>query len=439
MYFNHAFRKSFLGVASGPVLSVATTGTTATLTAGQLGLYDAKTYAALPGSTGKPFILAQGSYFTNDKIGPVHGGYKESVKSKVINPKYISRVFTTCAVLPTPQTIAIGWNQEDGDPGFAFECGKTYRLRVDIKGSPALRFLDHNVYRVVDAFSGCCTDDCTATCTGAPVDAACVLLQWKDQLYRTPLTSSFIQPQVFINDDGDPLEVFSAYDVEQGRATAGDEYVCNVLTPETVVAGLVITAAYEDTKFGNCTFTPTDFYELQPLLVFASIQDETGEPCAIKPFANTSTGDYVFELTAPEQAQGLGETVLRDLILAGRYRQEAFPDSSRVESLRMREIEGNPSLTGFNRNAFFNSINILHNVPRLNNPTGTFDNDQYLLTIYVPAATSCVAFLDTLQDILNCAGNGINIESWESGRSCAVMTPTQTAGTGCLQVVEVIP
>ena len=422
MYFNHAFRKSFLASTTTGTLDLATTGTTAALVAtpGKIGLFDAKTFgaiAAAPVTGNQPFILAQGSYFTNDKIGPVHGGYQESVKSKVINPKYISKVFTTTAVAPQQQVIAIGWDQDAG-PGFAFECGKTYRLRIDLKGSPTLRFLSHNLYRTMDAFSGCCTDDCSATCTGDPVDAACVLLKWKDQINQNPLVSQFVQAQVFINDGG-PLEVFSEADTEAG---VGDgTYECNTVDPASVVAGLVLTVAYEDTKFGACTFTPTDHYELQPLKIFTSVLDETGEPCAIKPIGNTSTGALVTELQAPRQTEGRGDTVVRDLILSGRYRQEAFPDSSRVESLRMREIEGNPGVLAMldvnKRIALFDSINIVHNVPRLNNPTGTFDNDQYLLTIYVPAGTNVSAFVDPvggtglLDDILALAGNGIVSEA----------------------------
>jgi len=412
MYFNHAFRKSFLASTTTGTLDLATTGTTANLvsTPGKIGLFNAKTYAAIAtaGSVVTPFILAQGSYFTNDKIGPVHGGYQESVKSKVINPKYISRVFTTDAVTPQQQVISIGWDLEGG-PGFAFECGKTYRLRIDLKGSPTLRFLSHNLYRTMDAFSGCCTDDCSATCTGAPVDAACVLLKWKDQIMENPLVSQFIQAQVYVSDGGTPEEVFT------------DSYTCNTVDPTSVVAGLVLTIAYEDTKFGACTFTPTDHYELQPLKIFASVLDETGEPCAIKPIGNTSTGELVTEIQAPRQAQGRGDSVVRDLILAGRYRQEAFPDSSRVESLRMREIEGNPGVLGMldvaHRTALYDSINILHNVPRLNNPTGTFDNDQYLLTIYVPTGTNYSAFVNPggapglLDNILTLAGNGVVSEA----------------------------
>jgi hypothetical protein len=447
MYFNHAFRKSFLGKDVEGDLSVATTGSTADLAAGQLGLFDASTYQAVT-STGKPFILAQGSYYTNDKIGPYHGGYTESVKSKVINPKYISRVFTTCAVEPANHVVAVGWDL-DGGSGFQFECGKTYRLRIDLKGSPALRFLSHNIYNTVDVFSGCCADDCSAACTGDPVDAACVLLGWKDRIMTNPILSQFILPKVFVQDGTDAIEVFSALDVEMGRDEGEGEYTCVTgAGAGDVVAGLVLEAAYEDTKFGQCTFTPRDHYELQPLKILVSVVDETGEPCAIKPVGNSATGDVssvdsdlVTTVQEPAQAQGVGETVIRDLILSGRYRQEAFPDSMNVNHLRMREIESNPALIGAEgyaiRTGLYNTINILHSVPRFNNPSGTFDNDQYLLTIYVPTGVSASTFLDSLQEILNCAGNGLEIENFDGGRPCPDMDFGIDAGDGCLNPVSV--
>jgi hypothetical protein len=51
-----------------------------------------------------PLILASGSVhgqFTGgkDKVGPFHGGYTESVKSKMINPKYISAFYRVDHVL----------------------------------------------------------------------------------------------------------------------------------------------------------------------------------------------------------------------------------------------------------------------------------------------------------------------------------------------------
>jgi len=449
MYFNHAFRKSFLGKSNGatpsPALSVATTGSTAALTAGQIGLFDAKTFQAIT-STGKPFILAQGSYFTNDKIGPVHGGYQESVKSKVINPKYISRVFTTCAVTPANQIKEICVNN--------VECGKTYRLRLDMKGSPALRFLSHNIYRTLDAFSGCCTDDCSATCTGALVDPTIIIAKWAKQIVENPIVSKFVKLSV-TDYEGDPVATQASTSDADIAAfmTAMDDYINGVTGPTTPwnptatgaadsQACLEIEVAYEDTKFGICTFTPTDHYELEPLKIFASMTDESGDPCSVQGVEITGTwtnGVYTPDIQEPRQTQGVGETVIRDLILSGRYRQEAFPDSSRVESLRMREIEANPSLLGTAgqsiRTGLYGSINILHNVPRLNNPTGTFDNDQYLLTIYVPSGVDATTFLNSIQETLNCAGNGIEIENWTVGGVCSDMNVTQEAGDACLNPV----
>lgn len=436
MYFNHAFRKSFLGKTNAGSLDVRTSGGTEDLTAGQIGLFDAKTFQAVT-STGKPFILAQGSYFTNDKIGPVHGGYQESVKSKVINPKYISRVFTTCAVSPANQIKEICVSN--------IECGKTYRLRLDMKGSPALRFLSHNIYRTLDAFSGCCTDDCSATCTGALVDPTEIVIKWAKQIVENPIVSKFVKVSSVTDWDGNTVASQSSTSEADIISFVGDlESYSSSFDPTAVGASeseacLQIEVAYEDTKFGICTFTPTDHYELQPLKVFASMTDESGDPCNVQGISITGTwlnGVYTPDIQEPQQAQGVGETVIRDLILSGRYRQEAFPDSSRVESLRMREIEANPSLQGTAgqaiRTGLYGSINILHNVPRLNNPTGTFDNDQYLLTIYVPSGVDSTTFLNSLQEVLNCAGNGIEIENWTVGGVCSDMNVVTAAADGCV-------
>lgn len=427
MYFNHAFKKALLAgpnAVSKGVLTFPSSGTpTSDLDPGQIGIFNAKTYESITAAPGGnvPFILAQGSYFTNDKIGPYHGGYQESIKSKMINPKYITRVFTTCASGPQNNVVAVGWNLEDGDPGFQFECGKTYRLRIDLKGSPALRFLSHNVYNTVDVFSGCCTDDCTATCTGAPVDAACVLLGWKDRIGINPILSQFIQAQVFINDGGEAVEVFSERDHELDPGVSAYECVTGTAAGD-VIAGLVLTVAYEDTKFGSCTFRVTDHYELMPLKILVSVTDETGEPCAIKPTGNSSgyvasgQSNLVTELQEGLQAQGVGETVIRDVILAGRYRQEAFPDGNFTDSLRMRKIEVPDAIREFDTASLYNSINILHSVPRLNNPTGTFDNDQYLVTIWVEQGINCYNFVQVIQNILDDAGNGVEVEYW--GAQC---------------------
>jgi hypothetical protein len=185
---------------------------------------------------------------------------------------------------------------------------------------------------------------------------------------------------------------------------------------------IILTAAFVETKFGYCTFTPTDYYELQPLLIFPSLTDETGDACNVQCYTLT-------EVQTPKQAEGVGESVLRDLILTGRYRQEAYPDSSRVESLRMREIEANPVLTAVDRNGFYNTVNILHNVPRFNNPTSTFDNDQYLITIWVEHTVDFSALTNQLQDILDYCCPGLQIENFCTATPATTTTTTAAPTT----------
>lgn len=425
MYFNHAFRKTFLIADNGTTISQLGGGNSTTnLTAGQIGLFDAKTYQSFTDeNNGQPFIIAQGSYFTSDKITPYLGGYQESVKSKIINPKYITRVFTACSAPPQ--------NQIDEICVCNLECGKTYNLRLDLKGSPALRFLSHNIYKTLAAYTGCCTDDCTATCTGALVDPTTVIINWATQIINDPILSQFLQVNKVSDWDGNVIAEMGVGGIETQAqflaaislyTAAGSGWDPTAAEAATFQGCMELAVAYFDTRFQYCTFTPTDFYELQPLKILESMTDETGDPCNVQCFEVTS-------VQVPVQAQGLGETVLRELILAGRYRQEAYPDSSRVESLRMREIEANPVLASVDRQGFYNSINILHSVPRFNNPTGTFDNDQYLLTFYFREGVNASALVTQLQDILDFCCPGLQIENFTADGTGTCFNGTTTTTT----------
>lgn len=391
MYFNHAFKKVYVPATPGGILAIRTTGKTQDLTAGQLGLFDAQTYAAIAaaGSGNQPFLLVQGNYRTSDKIGKFHGGYQESIKSKTINPRYVSRFFKVTADTAQNQIIEVS--------GIEVECGKNYDLRLDIKGSAALKVLNHNLYKTLPAFSGCCADGCAAPCNGDPVDPAVVMLQWADAINNDPILAEFILAEVEVG----------------GVAADSETYV--PITDPVAIAALVVTmtltVAYVDTKFGNCTFSVSDSYDLEPLFMYVSVVDESGNPCAVKNTVNSATGEGVTEIQAPRQASGSGETVLRDLILFNRYLQEPFSDGA-VNALRMREIEGDQSMTIVDRNGLYDQVCILHNVPRFNNPSGVFDNDQYLLMIHVPTGTNTTTFTNLVSAILTAAGNTVPLEQF---------------------------
>jgi hypothetical protein len=401
MYFNHAFQKTFLP-ATGTITLAAGPGvvTSADLAAGQLGMFTPSGVALQAAST-KPFILAQGSWFktTSDKIGPFHGGYQESVKSKVINPRYISRVIKVNAVESANQVRFVEVCN--------LKCDDTYRLRIDLKGSPALRFLSHNIYRTLDAYTGCCVDPDVKTI----VDPTIATILWAKQIVQNPIMSQFLK--VTVRDwDGELVAAQAGTTQAQIAAfvTTLDAYTSTFdptsATAATDQSRLELEVAYLDTKFGICTFTPTDKYDLEPIRIYTSMTDESGDPCNVQCFEQGET-------QVPVQAQGVGETVLREMILDGRYRQEAYPDSSRVESLRMREIEQNPGLANIDRIGYYDQVLILHNVPRFNNPTGTFDNDQYLLKIWVEQGTDVSALTTYVITAAN-AAQGTNTIALET-------------------------
>lgn len=467
MYFPNAFKKTFLPAS----MTLASGVETSALTAGQVGFYaptsaSNSSLATLAASV-KPFYFVQGSYFAADKIGS-HGGYKESIKSKLINPKYISRVIKIAGKSPVQHVVKVS-----ASAGIAADS--TVRLRIDIKGSPALRFLNHQLYRTLDSYSGCAN----ATNPTYVKDPVVSLLAWKDQINSYPIFPDMVKARVYkhvistaataigvaattsavtitvtntsmaagmkVVGVGIPANAFITslvsttgivvtYPVQAVAPTIASNVTVKAFTdvyseaqaaavtfiPGTsVVTGgtpvaysaaadaasfsytenphLELTAGFVETSFGNCTFTPTDKYELEPLAIYASVVDESGNACAVSSFvananaisaSNPYLSSHGIEVQAFVQASGSGESVLRDFILSGRYAQNAYPDSGRVDSLRMREIEADPALAQITRSSLYDQLMVLHNVPRWNNPSSTFDNDQYLLVIYVPKGTA---------------------------------------------------
>jgi hypothetical protein len=491
-YFNHAFQKAFLATggtvsdfpvttASGSTVTVTTdegfvvtagmptyglnqlkAAVSDTTANGYVGLFDPKTnLSVLEPTACCNLYLAGSAIYANDKIGPLAGGYQETNKSKMINPKYTSRYYSVAPCEPQNNVIHVGatyWTIGGGvltvdtlvagtgyttgvttvtggtgegmvvsfvaaaglvtsviilNPGKGYEvddtltlvggnsdatvdvatitaanvapacgttctnakeflCGETYHLRLDVKGSPAMRFLDHNAYTTVDAYTGCCPDGEIAP---TAVDSTSVMILWANGITNSPIVSAFVQVVVQA-EDGTLWYApgTSATFLAATGADTWDNYVASAHV-EGAMAGLILNGAYVDTKFGDCTFQVSDFYEKEPVKLYASEVDLTGDPCA---FDSTC----VVTECASLQAQGLGETVLRELTMSESYRQNFL-----ATDFRIREItQGNQIISAVDRNSLYYRYSILHSVPRFNNPSGTFDNDQYLLEVFSTAA-----------------------------------------------------
>ena len=362
-YFPHAYKKTF--VAASVQLAPNAGDKTEDLTAGQLALAAYKSGDILAGgavTAGDLVMLAMGNYHANDKIGPHHGGYKESVKSKGINPKFISRLYHAPAQAPVAAQVTV---EAEGD---CFGCGVERYLRIDVKGSPALRFLGRNSYFVADWTEKCCEVGQTS------VDPFVVLSKWAEQINGEPLVSPFVQASVEMWDAVNSVWVSAA-----GHT---------VTTTGHGKFRIVLDGAYVDTKFGDCSFRPTDFYEKEPVIILASELDETGDACTV---ACTT----ITETATAKQGRGFGESVLREVILSNRYAQEPFNTDARI-----REILEDTSLGSVNRNGSYDLFYVLHSIPRSYNPSGMHNSDQYLLCIAAEngsqAATDALTILNDL-------------------------------------------
>ena len=82
------------------------------------------------------------------------------------------------------------------------------------------------------------------------------------------------------------------------------------------------------------------------------------------------------------------------------------------DSARIREIEGSDDIkSAVNRAGLYDRWYLLHNVPRFNNPTGVFDNDQYLYSISTLCDSAEAATVATLMEAIAAAtGNDFIIE-----------------------------
>lgn len=476
-YFNHAFCKSWLAEGATP----ADTTATSAFTAGQMAIVDGTTWLADDIATisnaGHLAYLVGGNFHTQDNIGnnPGHGGYRESIKSKGINLRYLSRlgIASTNAATNATAEICVA---ADCAP-----CGQNLFVRIDVKGSPALRFLNHNAYAIGDS-SG------DAHANGGPLpglccvtgqeflDPAMALAASIQMLLADPLinpfaaeshsgtlfhgivatnstTSNYDGIATIVDENngtdyvvGDRLEVtggggsggvvevltagggaiFSViliaagtgYTTGAGLATTaltgiGTGGTVEILTVDTdtgsfsideilngayvpsvdpvtdgVTACATVIGAYVSTHFGDCSFDTRDHYEKEPVQIIASILDETGDPCNDCGVLTTTPGT---------QSQTLGENVLRRLLLTERYLQNPYNQGT-ADSARIREIEGfDPIVSAVNRQGLYRVYYLQHSVPRFNNPSGVFDNDQYLYEIFVASDDAVgIASMDTL-------------------------------------------
>lgn len=376
-YFNHAFCKSFLANSAG-----ATDGDPiTTLTEGQVTLVDDADWTIHSSgaiSSNSLTYIVQGSY-RSDILGgnSNHGGYGESIKSKGINPKYLTRIWESECINATAAQTSVTVGPK------CHPCGENLMLRVDVKGSPALRFLNRNAYAIGDSMGDSAAGDVPGLCCVAGqtyLDPAVALAKIGKMIVADPIVSPFLQEKagggiVITGASNAGTFTFDEVLTGAGGFTAltdpvGDGGSTSGYTSVTIT----FEGAYVSTTFGTSSFDSRDFYGKEPVQLISSMIDETGEPC-------NDCGTVVNTPAVMEQTTG--ETVLRHLLLSERYMQNPVHQGN-TDFNRMREIEGSEAIIkAVDLAALYKTYYVQHSVPRFNNPTSTFDNDQYVYEIFV--------------------------------------------------------
>lgn len=364
-YFNHAYKKMFLAKTVEQAADTATSG----LGAGEVALVDATDYQSVVSSGTCPdeFLIVQGNLNQTDTLGgnPLHGGYAESIKSKIIKKNYVNAMWKVEGTYASADPVVKLF--VPAVSGFANTDHA--QIRIDLKGSEVLRSLNRNEYFIADA-KGC----------GASGDGVLtgneVVTGWKDAINADPVLSKFVSATV----------------VGAAVATTGT----GTETP-IIYDHLVITVDYAATTFNADSFDTRDAYNTEPLTITVSAIDDEGDACGsslIETVASayedgsTSVIDTAAFLTATGTSAVrlaptvTGNCVLRDLIQDGRYRQDGGFGQGNKDSNRFREIEGGKKIVDAIAVADPYVVYYLqHSVPRFNNPTGVFDNDQYIVAV----------------------------------------------------------
>jgi len=425
-YFNHSFIKSFYNTATA---AVANNTLTQNISGGNLALVqvsDTNVWDTINPATGsattlgwvttpsttaygdsdgldakKLVYLVQGSLLPNDKIGS-HGGFRETVKSKGINVKYITGLWKKTAASPTVSKI-----QVIVGPTCA-PCGEPLRFRLDVKGSPALRFLNRNAYAIADSefslnnsASVCCANN------QEYLDPVVALAKIGAFLIQDPIIGKFLSTTLStlntIRYAADSATLGTAASPGGTGVTINQVIVPGTASPYTAettptrFASLTLeanTLSTLSTNFGFGSFDTRNFYETEPITFSGSVLDETGNPCNNCGTVTTTVG------VRPET---VGETVVRDLLLTESYMQNPINQGNK-DSARMREILGFDaanSYSSISRTATYDVNYIEHVVPRFNNPSSTFDSEQYLYKIYSPTGTGATTVVDNIMTALS--------------------------------------
>lgn len=408
-YFEHAFRKVFLATGNWnntglpfvlPTSNVNHLKDLVGLPSGLIAFINPETWeiidptATTPAGVCKPFIIANTSLITVDKIGD-HGGYMQPDLTKIINPRYLVGFWQSRACEPLPYVVAIGAdacdNCEKCSP--AVKCDTTYVLNVEVKGPAADSLFTHDIKRQIAYHTPCCA---TGSLTDV-IDPTYLYIGLAKEILKDPILSKVIFPIVYSNGSGTNQyyadgTLPSTITLIPNVVGTLDSYSPSSTPIDPICAGLVLVGAFVGERFSNCSFEPNDHYEIAPVRIFASFVDTKGDPCDyFKPCTTVISEGF--------QGQGYGDSLQRDLLYYNSYLQNNYITDPRIREV----IHANDML--INRTVKYDTFSLVHRIPRpvsnLAPSNNVYNSDKYVITFILNRATPVTNPLNTLKTYLS--------------------------------------
>jgi hypothetical protein len=225
--YGHSFPRVFVGTGA-----LATSGKTANLKAGQIGIFDKGTFQAINPAVALPaaqlkrqILFAQGSYHTKDSLTSgnptdMFQGLQKSVKTVGILPKYINRIEKTSPQRPVSESWIIGWD------GFSTcsatpKCDSVYTVRVEGKGTAIRRLLNRDWYKELTHKTECC-DGCATCGEDGNTSKLAMFNDFAKQINEDPIAKNFLKASLVYSKADCPILSQYYYEFTVDIADAGD-------------------------------------------------------------------------------------------------------------------------------------------------------------------------------------------------------------------------
>jgi hypothetical protein len=202
--FSHEYNLPvFIGTGS-----VLTSGGTDKLVAGQLGIFDSKTYQAVAGAvaSNKALLVAGGSWHTKSKLNKFVGNLKSSDKTIEFLGKDILEFQRSNPLKAQSEQWILGWDGVSTTDTLNFECSKDYHFKVRVWGEDVYGTFLRPVDRFIHVRTECCDDnDCATDDCSDAVARKTYAKKIAKQINEDPELQYFVKAEVVSSDYSAPV------------------------------------------------------------------------------------------------------------------------------------------------------------------------------------------------------------------------------------------